>query len=408
MNEDGSVAKVLSGIRVIDLTRHMAGPYATATLADNGADVIKVETLPNGDPSRSGGVHYYGDQSALFVMWNRGKRSIALNLRRPEGLEVVHRLVQEADVLVENYRPGVAERMGIGYEALSAINPRLVHCSISAFGSSGPLSSYPGTDPVVQAVSGVMSVTGEAEGGPSLVGVPVADFIGSVLGVQGILLALLARERTGRGQRVDVSMLYGMLSMFTTRLASYWATGVNPERHGSAHSVLVPYQVFATADGQVMAGTYGSGSWPKLCAALGLPELVDDPDYATNVKRHEHRDKLIALVQSVMQTRTTAEWEERFRSAGALFAPVNSFSDILEHEHVRAAGLVRELVHPVSGPTTQLGPPVRLSEHPADLGLPPPLLGEHTREILGEAGYSDEQANQLIAAGVAKAWEGER
>lgn len=246
-------AGALHGIRILDFTRHMAGPYATVALSDHGADVIKIESLPHGDHARTGGVYTVGDQSAVFLMWNRGKRSLALDLRRPEGLAAVHRLIAEADVLIENYRPGVTDEIGIGYEAASAINPRLVYVSVSAFGPHGPLAPFPGTDPVIQAWSGVMSVTGEPDGGPLLIGVPVADYTGSMLAVQGVALALFARERTGRGQRVEVPMLSGLLAMLSTRLANYWASGEDPVRMGSANSIYVPYQVFATADGYAMA-----------------------------------------------------------------------------------------------------------------------------------------------------------
>ena len=259
----------IHGVRVLDFTRVMSGPYATEVLADHGADVIEIEGLPRGDSSRNFGVDFVGDQSAVFLLWNRGKRSVALDLRMPESIEVIHRLVAHADVVIENYRPGVAESIGLGWEELSALNPRLIYCSLTAFGREGPLSSMPGTDPVVQAASGVMSVTGEADGDPLLVGVPIADFAGAMVTVQGILFALLARERTGQGQRVDVSMLFAMLSTLTTRLATYWSTGENPTRNGSAHSVLTPYQVFATSNGSVMAGAWRAESWEELLRGYG-------------------------------------------------------------------------------------------------------------------------------------------
>lgn len=391
----------LDGIRVLDFTRHMAGPYATVALTDHGADVIKVESLPSGDHARTGGVYTVGDQSAVFLMWNRGKRSLAVDLRRPEGLDAVRRLIERADVVVENYRPGVADEIGIGYEAVSARNPRLVYVAVSAFGPSGPLAPYPGTDPVIQAWSGVMSVTGEADGGPLLIGVPVADYTGSMLAVQAVALALFARERTGRGQKIDVSMLGGLLAMLSTRLANYWASGEDPQRMGSANSIYVPYQVFRTADGYVMAGSFGGDSWPKFCVAIGMPELADDERYRSNRSRFDHRDTLIPALHERFVVRTTDEWEPRFRSAGALFAPVKTVAEILAHPQVAELGLVGSVEHPTAGTIPQLGSPLAFSGTPAAIRRPPPLLGEHTREVLLEGGFTSAEVDALCASGVA-------
>jgi crotonobetainyl-CoA:carnitine CoA-transferase CaiB-like acyl-CoA transferase len=389
----------LDGVRVLDFTRHMAGPYATVALADHGADVVKIESVPHGDHARTGGVYTVGDQSAVFLMWNRGKRSIAVDLRRPEGLDLVRRLAAEADVVVENYRPGVADEIGIGYEALRSINPRLVYVSVSAFGPRGPLAPFPGTDPVIQAWSGVMSVTGEPDGGPLLVGVPIADYTGAMLAVQAVALALVARHRTGRGQKVEVSMLSGLLAMLSTRLANYWASGEVPQRLGSANSIYVPYQVFETADGWVMAGSFGGDSWPKFCHAIGLPGLLDDDRYTSNRSRFDHRDELIPLLASRFAQRTTEEWEPHFRAAGALFAPVRTVAEILESEQVEALGLLQSVEHPTAGRIPQLGPPLELSDTPAAIRRPPPRLGEHTREILAELGLEAGEIEALCADG---------
>src|SRR5579859_5796652 len=365
----------------------MAGPYAAQALADHGADVIKVESLPGGDPARHIGVDFYGDQSALFLIWNRGKRGLALNLRDGESIEIVHALAAKADVLLENYRPGVAERIGIGHEQLSAVNPRLIHCSVTAFGPVGPLAGEPGTDPVVQAMSGVMSVTGEPDGPPNLVGIPIADFTGSMLAVQGILLALVARERTGRGQKVEVSMLAGLLSSLTTRVANHWATGKDPERYGSAHSVVVPYQAFKASDSYFVAGVWGGGGWPDFCAAVDRADLVDDPRYATNADRVANRAELTALLDAIFEKKPRAYWAERFRAHDALYSPVLSFSEALNHPQVQAAGVVQELEHPTAGMLPQIASPITLTDTPGKIDRPPPLLGEHTRQILREAGF---------------------
>lgn len=394
------MVKPLDGVRVLDLTRHMAGPYGTMLLSDYGADVIKVESLPNGEPSRNTGVDYINGVSSLFLIWNRGKRSIALDLRSDEGKDVVRRLAREADIVVENYRPGVADKIGVGYETLRELNPRLIYLSISAFGE-GPLAPYPGTDPVVQAVSGVMSVTGEPDGGPLLVGVPIADFTGAMVGAQAAMLGLLARERTGEGQKIDVSMLYGLLSSLTTRLATHWTTGQDPERYGSAHSVVSPYQAFQTADGHAVAGVWGAGEgWPTFCEAIGWPELATDERFLTNEQRVERRAELTAMLEEVFVTRTTEEWQKDFNEHGALFGPVHSFSEILNHPHIQQAGLVQSVTHPVAGEVPQLGPVIFLRDTPGEIAGPPPLLGQHSREILELAGYSADEADRLVRDGV--------
>jgi crotonobetainyl-CoA:carnitine CoA-transferase CaiB-like acyl-CoA transferase len=392
----------LHGLKVIDLTRHMSGPYATVSLGDFGADVIKVEPHKGGDASRSTGVRVQGKISASFLMWNRSKRSIALDLYTDEAKDIIRRLAAEADVFVENFRPGVIAKMGLDYETLAAINPRLIYVSLSAFGE-GPLGPFPGTDPVVQAMSGVMSVTGEVGGPPLLVGVPVADFTAAMITVQGVLLALLAREKTGRGQKVEISMLHALLSSLTTRLASFWATGREPTRNGGAHSVVMPYQVWRTADGYAVAGVWNGGNvmWPRFCDALGAPELAEEADFATNELRLAHKARLEELLSAKFITRTTAEWEQRFNALGVLFSPVNTFPQILNHPHVAQADILGSLVHPELGELPQITPPIKLSDTPARLNRHPPALGEHTREILGELGLDAGAIDNLVAAGIA-------
>ena len=392
----------LEGITVADFSRQMAGPFATQVMADYGADVVKIESLPRGDPSRVTGVDFIDGESSLFLLWNRGKRSLALNLRTDEGLDIARRVIARADILLENFRPGVADEIGIGYEAVSEINPRLVYCSISGFGQDGPMATAPATDPIIQAMSGVMSVTGEAGRERVLVGVPIADFTGALLAVQGAMFGLVARERTGLGQRVDVSMLYGLMSALNTRLASYWTTGRIPLPNGNAHTVVAPYQVFETADGAAMAGVWGGDGWVRLCKAVGRPDLAEDPRFVTNQDRIKNREALVSALKPALAEKTTDEWQQLFSEAGALYAPLLDFEELFEHPQVVHSGLLQSVNHRTLGEIPQLGPVVGMSDTPGEIKGPPPVLGQHTAEVLAEMGYTEREIDAFEAQDIVR------
>jgi crotonobetainyl-CoA:carnitine CoA-transferase CaiB-like acyl-CoA transferase len=405
-NSEGTVT-ALSGVKIADFTRQMAGPYASLMLGDFGADVVKIESFPAGDPTRKSGTHFMDDTSTMFLTWNRNKRSICLDMRTPKGLEIAHKIISQSDVVMENYRPNVAKNIGIGWEDVQLINPRAVYVSVNAFGSQGPWAERPGTDPVIQAFSGVMSVTGERDGGPVLVGIPIADYTSSMAAVQAVLLGLLARDRTGLGQRIEVPMFAALLFGLTTRIGPYFLTGENPQRFGSQHSQVAPYQAFETKDGWVVSGIWGTGEtkWAKFCEALDAIDIHAEERFDSNVKRVQQRDVLIPLLAERFKQRTIEEWEPRFVDRGVLFTPVNSFSDIINHAQTKELGLVQTVMHPTIGELKQIGPAIQMSDTPGAITRPPPLLGQHTIEVLKEIGFDDEAIDQAIDEGTVKVTE---
>lgn len=394
--------EVLEGTRVLDFTRHMSGPYGTVLMGDFGADVIKVESMPHGDPTRKMGTAFVDGESGMFLIWNRSKRSLALDMRKAESAEIVRRLALGADLLVENFRPGVADEMGIGWERMSALNERLIYLSISAFGPTGPLAQYPGTDPVVQAMSGVMSLTGEADREPMLVGLPVADFSSAMVAFQAALLGLLARGKTGRGQRIDVPMLGALVFGLTTRLANYWASGKEPTREGNAHSSVAPYQLFRASDGDIVAGAWTDDTWPRFCTAVGARELETDARFATNRDRMANIADLRRILGEIFSRRSVAQWEEAFHDANALFSPVLTVPQVLAHPQMEALGMVQSVQHPRLGSIPQLAPPIMMSDTPGGIRRPPPMFGEHTAEILAEVGFSASEIGRLADSRVVK------
>lgn len=379
----------LENLTVVDLTQVMAGPFCCQLLGDLGADVIKVEPVGRGDATREATGHRLPHgESAAFLAVNRNKRSIAIDLQTPAGLAAFRRLAQNADVVVESFRPGVAKRLGVDYASLRGVNEKLVYASISGFGQTGPYAARPGYDLIAQAMSGIMSVTGDADGTPVKSGVPVADMSAGMLCAVGILSACLARAITGRGQAVDASLYDAALAVSVWETAELWATGEAPARLGSAHRVNAPYEAFPTRDGYLTIGANNARLWERLCAVLDRPDLLADPRFATNADRVHHRAALAAELTHSLSTRDTEEWVELLLDAGVPAGPIRDYRQSCADPHTLAREMVVELDHPVEGRVRALGIPVKLSETAGTIRRVPPQLGEHTDEILRAAGYS--------------------
>ena len=380
---------------MLELAHLIAGPVCGMYLADMGADVVKVEHPVDGDASRVVYGAQYGAESAVFVTVNRNKRSVAIDLGRAEGLALFRRLVARADVVLEAYRGGVARRLGVDYEALAPLNPRLVYCSVSAFGAEGPWRDKPGLDMLVQAMSGLMSLTGEPDRPPVLSGAPVVDTMGALMAGQGIVTALLHRERTGRGQRVDVSLLNGALLAHAARLSIFLATGDEPGRWGSGHPYMVPFQALPARDGFVYVAVWRERLWRPFCEAIGDPTLADDPRFATREARLARRAELTTRLESIFREATVREWMERLEARDVLCAPVNRYADLPGDPAVGATGMLTDEAHPRAGRIRTLAPPIRFSETPGSIRTPAPTLGEHTDVVLREAGITPQELADL-------------
>ncbi len=390
----------LAGIRVVDLTRILAGPYCTQALADAGADVVKIEEPGKGDDTRGWGPPFVEGESCYFLAVNRGKRSLALNLKRPQGREILWRLVERADILVENFRPGTLDRMGFSYEAAQRRNPRLVYASISGYGADGPWGGRPGYDAVLQGESGLMSITGAADGPPFKVGASVVDTLAGMTAFQAILLALLRRERSGSGGRVDVSLLESALAILTYHASTYLLTGAVPQRLGNRHPNLAPYETFESADGSVIVGVGSESLWRTFCGSIGRPELADDPRFRTNADRVANGPALRETLAPILRSRVAAQWLAAWEEAGIPCGRVRTVGEALDSEQVGARGLLVELEHPRLGPGRFVGSPIHLDGTMRTARRPPPALGEHTGDVLGELGLSSEEVVRLSREGI--------
>ena len=390
----------LHGIRVIDLTRVLAGPFCAMSLGDMGAEVIKIEEPGKGDDTR-GWPPFMGGEATYFLSVNRNKKSLTLNMKAPEGQAILRKLVAKADVVIENFRPGTMERLGFGYGGLRKLNPRLVYCSISGFGESGPEASRPGYDLIVQGESGIMDLTGFADGPPVKVGNSVADLVSGMAAAQGVTLALLSRARTGRGQKVEIGMLDVMASLLTYQAGLYWNAGGTPTRRGNQHPSIVPYEVFQAQDAYITLGVANNSLWERLCRALGREELAKDPRFDSEASRVSNRDTLIPLLNSIFGTRPAAEWLARLDAAGVPAGRIKTVAEVCESEHLRARGMFVTLKHPKAGAGTAMGVPIRLWDTPGAAQAPAPLLGQHTDEILtGLLRIPKATVDTLRAAGV--------
>jgi crotonobetainyl-CoA:carnitine CoA-transferase CaiB-like acyl-CoA transferase len=381
------MAYALDGVMVLDLSRVLAGPFCGMLLADMGADVLKIEEPEGGDESRTWPPFMAGEASGYLSM-NRNKRNMTLNLKTLEAQDILKQLVARADVLIENFRSGTMEAFGLGYEVLQPINPRLIYCAVSVFGRSGPYKDRAGYEALMQAFSGVMSLTGEPDGPPLRCGVSFLDLGTGMMAAYAVMNALFHRERTGQGQRVEVSLFETALSLMSYHAVGYLLTGNVPQRQGSGHPMIVPYQVFPTQDGEIFIVGSNQRLWTRLCQALRREDLLRDPRFASNTERVNHRHVLVPILQGETLKYPTAELRERLESAGVPCAPVNTLDQVLTDQQTRAREMIVDIPHPLIPDLRLLGLPIKLSETPGDVRMPPPLKGQHTEEVLIDLGYN--------------------
>jgi formyl-CoA transferase len=402
----------LTNIRVLDLSRVLAAPWAGQNLADLGAEVIKIERPGSGDDSRAFGPPWLKDsegkdtsEAAYFACANRGKKSVSVNLSKSEGQRIVRELATHSDVLLENYKVGDLARYGLGYDDLAKLNPRLVYCSVTGFGQTGPYASRPGYDSMIQGMGGIMSVTGERDdmpgGGPQKVGIPIADLMTGMYATIAVCAALVHREQSGKGQYLDLALFDSLVAVLANQGANYLATGVSPKRLGNDHPNIVPYQTFRTADGNVIIACGNDNLFRKFCAVAKSEQLVDDPRFATNRTRVENRAALSEILAPIVASRTTRDWVDSLETAGVPNGPINTLEQVFQEPQAVARGLKFELPHPLAGSVSMVRSPMRFSATPVEHDVPPPVLGQHTEEVLrGLLGWSDAEIAKCRADGV--------
>ena len=390
----------LTGFTVLDLTRVLSGPYCTMVLGDLGARIIKVEQPGKGDDTRAWGPPFLGEESAYFLSINRNKESVTLDYKPAAGRKVLAELIAKADVLVENFRPGTLERAGFGWDAVHQEFPRLVYASIAGYGQTGPRKDEAGYDAVMQAEGGLMSVTGDADRPGYRLGVAITDMVAGLYCSQGITAALLARERCGEGQRVDIGMLDTTAALLTYQAANWFATGQTPQRRGNRHATIAPYETFTTADGEIVVAVGNDDLWKRFCPAVGLPELAANPRFATNRDRMANYDDMRPPIDRVFRTATNAEWIARLNAAGVANGEVRDIGQMLNDPQLAAREMVQTMMHPTVGAIRVVGAPIKLSATPASLRTPPPVLGQHTDAVLAELGYAAGEIAALRATRV--------
>lgn len=392
----------LAGIRVLDLSRVLAGPWCTQNLADLGADVIKIERPGSGDDTRGWGPPYLKDaqgndtsESAYFLSTNRNKRSVAVDFATPEGAALIREMAKKCDILVENFKVGGLKKYGLDFDTLKTINPRLIYCSITGFGQTGPMAPLPGYDFMIQGMGGLMSITGERDdlpgGGPQKAGVAVTDLITGMYATVGVLGALHERNRSGKGQHIDVALLDSHVAMLANQNLNYMTSGVAPKRYGNAHQNVVPYQVFAARDGHLIVAVGNDTQFRAYSEAIGRPDLSEDPDYATNSQRLLNRDALIPQLVEAMKAETRDTWIERLQRVGVPAGPINNLEQVFDHPQVKAREIWKTIEHPVAGSAPTTANPIRYSGTPIQYRMAPPLLGQHTDEVLAELGLETPQ-----------------
>ena len=393
------MAAALDKIKVVDLTRTLAGPFCTMLMGDMGAEVIKVEEPTGGDETRKW-TPFVNGESTQFLTFNRNKRSLSVNLKEREGLKIVQDLVADADVMIESFRAGTLDRLGLGYEAIKKTNPGVVYCSISGYGRTGPMADMPGYDLLIQAYSGLMSLTGDPEGSPLRIGFSLVDLFTGMMAYGTILTALRQRDQTGKGQWVESALLDGQVAALSYHATGFMGTGVEPKRMGSGHPSLVPYQSFSASDGQFIIGCANQGLWERMCRAIGQDAMLDDPRYTTNTDRVEHRAECVGELSALFAQKTTAHWVDLIVEAGVPCGPINTVADVVSNPQVLARNMIAEVDHPNIPNLKFPGSPLKLTDSPATIRRVPPMLGQHNEEILEEAGYSPEKIADLKERGV--------